>query len=166
MNLHTSAGFEGLDKSQCVLSNTPHSYLLHTMSRHLAISDLLNPILPSSSSSLSVESNNSEPIPEMVTLAPASVQYNVKLNCKMTLMKLYHYDLSSYVEYPKSSMQGPIGHLFHVNPMNWENPALNFAYSCRKPSGHTKEEEVVYCILLTDGNGEEVPCQECHTICM
>jgi hypothetical protein len=136
------------------------------MSRRLAISDLLNPILPSRSSSLSIESNNSEPIPETVTSAPASVQYNVKLNRKTTLTKLYHYDLGSYVEYPESSTQGPIGHLFHVNPMNWENPALNFAYSRGKPSGRTKEGEVVYCVLLTDGNGVEVPCQERHTTCM
>jgi hypothetical protein len=154
------------------------------MSRRLTITELLNPgPMPSlatntspllhldsrTTSGLSTTSVNYRPPISSsivtVTSTPLSAQYNVKMNRKTTLMKLYTYDLGSYVEYPESSAQGPIGHLFRLDPANWKNPALDFVYSRGEPSGRTKEGEVIYCRLLTDSNGTEVPCQERHTTC-
>ena len=128
------------------------------MSRRLNISDLLNPIP-------TVDSLGSSANKDGTTPAPVSVRHNVKLNRKTTLVRLYTYPLGSYVEYPQSSAQGPVGHLFRVDPAKWENPVLNFAYSRGEPSGRTRNGEVVYCEILVDNDGIRVPCQERHTTC-
>jgi hypothetical protein len=44
----------------------------------------------------------------------SSVIYNVCLNHKTTLHTLCHYILGAIVEYPETSTEGAIGHLFEV----------------------------------------------------
>jgi hypothetical protein len=58
--------------------------------------------------------------------SPASLQrtaeYNVSLNRKTTLNTLYRYPLGAVVEYPETSSEGCVGHLFDVLPDDWLNP--------------------------------------------
>jgi len=94
------------------------------------------------------------------------IQYNVFLNRKTTLKKLFHYPVGAFVEYPETSAEGSIGHLFDVSPDDWSNPHLNFIYSQGQPSGRMKKGEHIFCGLLVDGNGVDVPCWELHSTCM
>ena len=70
------------------------------------------------------------------------------------------------MEYPETNAKASVGHLFEVAPYNWSNPRLNFAYSQGPPTGRTKSGDHVWCALLVDDNGEEVPCHEVHSTCM
>ena len=109
--------------------------------------------------------------PRSHTSSPAlhhilSVKHEVHLNQKTVLQTLYHYPPGTMVEYPETSAEGCIGHLFEVAPDNWYNPRLNFAYSQGAPTGRTKVGEHVSCALLVDEDGNEVPCREVHSTCM
>ena len=42
------------------------------------------------------------------------VKHNIFLNWKMTLDTLYHYPLGTVVEYPETSIEGSVGHLFKI----------------------------------------------------
>jgi hypothetical protein len=95
-----------------------------------------------------------------------TVEYNVSLNRKTTLHALYHYPLGAVVEYPETSSEGCIGHLFDVSPDDWLNPRSNFVYAQGEPSGRTKGGHYIWCNLLVDSNGEKVPCREIHSTCM
>ena len=95
-----------------------------------------------------------------------SATYDVRINHKTTLHTLYRYPLGSIIEYPKTSTEGSVGHLFEIVPENWSNPRLNFAYVQGPPTGRTKIGSYVQCPLLVDEDGEEVPCREIHSTCM
>jgi hypothetical protein len=95
-----------------------------------------------------------------------TTQYNVSLNRKTTLKTLYRYPPQSVVEYPETSSEGPIGHLFDLSPDNWSNPRLDFVYSQGEPSGRTRAGFSLLCELLVDSNGNKVPCREVHYTCM
>lgn len=95
-----------------------------------------------------------------------NIRHNVSLNRKTTLKTLFHYPLGTVVEYPETSADSAIGHLFDVSPDDWSNPRLDFIYSQGKPAGRTKQGNHIFCELLVDGNGVKVPCRELHFTCM
>ena len=97
---------------------------------------------------------------------PSSIQHNVKLNRQTTLATLYIYeDIDTYLEYPETGTNRPVGYLFRRDPHNWENPIQCFAYSLGKPSGQSMRREEVVCPLLTAEDGTKVPCVESHSTC-
>ncbi|KZP11654.1 hypothetical protein FIBSPDRAFT_913544 [Athelia psychrophila] len=49
-----------------------------------------------------------------------------------------------------------------MRPEDWVNPRLNFVYSQGPPVGRTTLGEHVFCKLLVDEDGEQVPCRESH----
>ncbi|KAF8200102.1 hypothetical protein BJ912DRAFT_898089 [Pholiota molesta] len=49
-----------------------------------------------------------------------------------------------------------------ADSVNWFNPARNFAYSQGSPNGSSGLKTVT-CALLTDEDGNEVPCKESHS---
>ncbi|KAJ6474456.1 hypothetical protein C8R47DRAFT_709767 [Mycena vitilis] len=90
----------------------------------------------------------------------------VKLNRETTLDILYTYPVEALVEYPETSAEGFVGHLFKIDPRNWSNPVLDTAYSRGKPAGQTiAGKEVFTRILLESGTNEPVPCVLSHTTC-
>ncbi|KAK7031741.1 hypothetical protein R3P38DRAFT_2521802 [Favolaschia claudopus] len=52
-----------------------------------------------------------------------------------------------------------------MDPDNWEDPALNIAYSRGGRVGRTVSGAVVKCLLLVDAKGIAVECSERHTTC-
>ncbi|KZP08487.1 hypothetical protein FIBSPDRAFT_901216 [Athelia psychrophila] len=97
-----------------------------------------------------------------------SVQENVYLNRKTTLVKLFTYTRNAAaVEYPATHAQRPVGHLFEVDPDDWFNPRLNFAYSQGEPSGSrtTENGKAIFCQLLVDTDGNKVPCKVSQFTC-
>ena len=95
-----------------------------------------------------------------------TAEYNVSLNRKTTLKTLYHYPLGAVVEYPETSCEGSVGHLFDVSADDWLNPRANFVYAQGEPSGRTKGGQYIWCNLLVDNDSEKVPCREIHSTCM
>ncbi|KAK7050219.1 hypothetical protein R3P38DRAFT_2431148, partial [Favolaschia claudopus] len=103
------------------------------------------------------------PTPETPTFVKRRT--NVAINRITTLEVLYEYPLGYTLEYPETSSTGCIGHLFHMDPDNWEDPALNIAYSRGGRVGRTVSGAVVKCLLLVDAKGIAVECSERHTTC-
>jgi hypothetical protein len=144
----------------------------------LPLTDLLNP-LPRHSAEPSPPTQYDLPAPQNIpVLSPPrshatsplpNVQptvHSVRLNRKTKLHLLFRYSQGTVVEYPETSAEGPVGHLFEVSPDDWTSPRLNFTYSQGAPTGRTKAGSHVFCPLLVDDNGEMVPCQEVHSTCM
>ena len=131
-----------------------------------------SPLAPHRAHIVSPARNSSESWipPRSLTASPANLQptveYNVSLNRKTSLDILYHYPLGAIVEYPETSSEGCIGHLFDVLPDDWSNPRSNFVYAQGEPSGRTKAGHYIWCNLLVDSDGEKVPCREVHSTCM
>ena len=95
-----------------------------------------------------------------------SVWYNIKINRKTTLDRLYSYHHpTDLVEYPQTSKFGFIGHLFVVDLEDWHNPAWNFAYSQGEPQG-TTGKQVMTCSVLLGKDGNKVPCYVSHATCV
>ncbi|KAJ7481504.1 hypothetical protein FB451DRAFT_1170708 [Mycena latifolia] len=97
--------------------------------------------------------------------AELTIEHNVKISSKTTLKTLYRHPPGTVVEYPTSSAEGTIRHLFHVDPQNWYLPWVNFAYSRGSPDRGTKLGETFSTPLLVDQNGDEVDCQTRHSTC-
>lgn len=97
-----------------------------------------------------------------------ATRHNVYLNRKTILQTLYHYGIGTALEYPETSESADcaIGHLFEMSPEDWINPCRSFAYSQGLPKGQSKPEEQIFCKLLVDDSGNEVPCRRSHTTCM
>jgi len=106
--------------------------------------------------------------PRSHTSSPALsiIEHNVCLNQKTTLRFLFRYPLGTTIEYPETSAEGSVGHLFEVSPDKWSNPRLSFAYSQGAPTGRMKSGHHTFCPLLVDDIGQEVPCREVHSTCM
>ncbi|KAJ7259441.1 hypothetical protein C8J57DRAFT_951375, partial [Mycena rebaudengoi] len=92
-------------------------------------------------------------------------ELNVKLNHITTLEILYKYPPGAVLEYPETSSTGCIGHLFQLDPDDWQNPAQNFVYSQGKPNGQTLDGKYVHVSVLVDSLGKKVPCVESHSTC-
>ncbi|KAJ7232408.1 hypothetical protein C8J57DRAFT_1533133 [Mycena rebaudengoi] len=60
---------------------------------------------------------------------PVKRSTNVKINGITTLEVLYEYPVGYILEYPETSSTGSIGHLFCMDPNDWQDPTLNIAYS-------------------------------------
>ncbi|KAF9029442.1 hypothetical protein BDZ89DRAFT_1249203 [Hymenopellis radicata] len=99
---------------------------------------------------------------------PSRVYLDVEATSRTTLSRLYVYDdLDAYVDLPETGFPQPIGYLFHMDPKNWYNPMLDFAYSRGPPSGRTLAGQVdESCTLYIDAQTRlDVPCQERHYTC-
>ncbi|KAJ6542447.1 hypothetical protein DFH09DRAFT_1282539 [Mycena vulgaris] len=79
---------------------------------------------------------------------------HVQINRQTTLEILYEYSPNYVLEYPETSSTGSIGHLFPMDPDNWQDPALNIAYSRGGRMGQTVSGASVKCQLLLDTKGE------------
>ncbi|KAF7372822.1 hypothetical protein MSAN_00488200 [Mycena sanguinolenta] len=90
-----------------------------------------------------------DPVPQ------SNIQYNVKINTRTMLEKLYTHDIDTLIEFPETSSSGSIGHLFRMKPgTSWFNPARNFAYSRGEPSGSTGRKPA-FCNVLVDTLGNK-----------
>lgn len=93
------------------------------------------------------------------------IRTHVKLNRQTALEKVIYHPPGVLVEYPETSAHGSIGHIFSMdNASQWFNPVHNFAYSQGAPKG-SSGSKAVYCALLTDEDGNEVPCKVSHSTC-
>lgn len=173
---HFSTVFSPIDTSSSVAAAHSASLVLPQRSGHLAPS-LLHPTPESPPATPHRSHSFSEHLPstpQRLCFYPACspspprlpTQRNVYLNRKTTLLTLYEHDINAYVEYPQTSNNEPIGHLFRMDPLKWENPVLKFAYSLGYPSGHSKRGAEVTCRLLVDDTAAMVPCSERHFTCM
>ncbi|KAJ7764293.1 hypothetical protein B0H16DRAFT_1799720 [Mycena metata] len=96
---------------------------------------------------------------------PQNLPLNVQLNQKTRLSKLYRYPLNTVVEYPETGTSKPVGHLFRLDPDDWQAPELNIAYSKGHPGGQTRPNSPVFVSVLVDSSGTEVPCISTHSTC-
>ncbi|KAK7015645.1 hypothetical protein R3P38DRAFT_3321572 [Favolaschia claudopus] len=103
------------------------------------------------------------PTPE--TPAVVKRRTNVAVNRITTLEVLYEYPVGYTLEYPETSSTGSIGHLFHIDPDNWEDSNLEYAYSRGGRMGRSVLGATVKCLLLVDAEGIAVDCSERHTTC-
>lgn len=142
---------------------------LSRVSAHLLSSTGTLTPLPLRSSPIPSQS----PPPMLLPLVPAlssitEVRHNVLLNRVTVLSSLYIYGPGALVEYPQTvdKQLGPVGHLFQLDPLNWQLPVSGFAYSLGTPSGRTLKGTAVYCHLLVDKNNKRIPCSERHYTCV
>jgi hypothetical protein len=111
--------------------------------------------------------HSADPDPLIQPQQSPTIRRNVYTSSKTTLSVLYTYeDVNTWVEYPETSPDQPVGYLFRRDPCNWENPVRNFAYSLGKPSGQTTRGQERKHPLLVDQQGSEVPCVVNHLTCM
>lgn len=90
----------------------------------------------------------------------------MKATNRTILDVLYTHDSSSLVEFPSTSEHGRVGHLFHIDlQLGSFNPMSSFAYSQGEPKG-SSGSKTVFCALLVDEEGNEVPCREFHSTCV
>jgi hypothetical protein len=101
----------------------------------------------------------------LVSMAPTS-KYNVRISQRINLDILHVYSPGTYIEYPESSKDGHIGHLFTLDPEEWYDLSTSFAYSTGEPKGRSKRGKEVFCEVLVDENGDKVPCRVTHSTCM
>ncbi|KAJ7931892.1 hypothetical protein B0H13DRAFT_1857544 [Mycena leptocephala] len=109
-----------------------------------------------------------EPAPRPADQGPApppQIETLVSLNTRTTLSVLYRHPINAVVEYPETGAQKPVGHLFQLDPEDWQPPELNIAYSRGAPHGQSLPSRPVYLPLMVDRSGEEVPCIESHSTC-
>ncbi|KAF8504011.1 hypothetical protein JB92DRAFT_2738854 [Gautieria morchelliformis] len=158
-------------------SETPHSsdFLDHHDGRPRVVLDVLHSGKPPSPAS-SLES--SPTIPRVPSLAPGSdsrpqnrspfvvsVESDVQITRNTSVLKLITYSIDAHVEYPETSAEGWIGHLFKLDPEAWVNPRENICYSQGGPMGQTLARTPVFCKVLADNAGRLVPCVRSHSTC-
>lgn len=127
-------------------------YLSATAPSSASGSALSNP--PRSSNSLSVNASELPPL-----------EFNVQLNRSTRLNRLHRYEVGKMLEYPETHADG-VGHLFTMDPENWNDPWSSFAYSLGTPCGGSTKSTTVFCELLKDTAGNRVACREYHYTCM
>ncbi|KAF9061364.1 hypothetical protein BDP27DRAFT_1235430 [Rhodocollybia butyracea] len=118
----------------------------------LPLAELLNPapeVEPQSSS--------------LCETASYKIETNVTVTQKCTVVRLYTYKAGTTIEYPETTEQGSVGHLFELDPEDWVNPSQAFAYSQGEPKGFSRNR---FCRILLDDQGESVPCYVRHSTCM
>ncbi|KAF7328240.1 hypothetical protein MVEN_02563900 [Mycena venus] len=104
-----------------------------------------------------------DPVPRVASPLAADQaileEHNVCLTEKTTLSKLYRYPLHTILEYPETSSthQSTIGHLFRMDPDEWQVPDLNIVYSRGEPMGRTLSGKEVFFDVMVDGEGNKVP---------
>lgn len=131
----------------------------------------LQPTIPPSTSISSPLTHTPQSPLEVLPSSPKSspslpsVRYDVVLNRKTTLRRLFTHPRDTALEYPETVNGGSVGHLFEVSPANWISPTTSFAYSLGAPSGRTTIGDSLLCPLLVDSFGTQVPCVERHYTC-
>ena len=94
-----------------------------------------------------------------------TVCHNIQINRQTTLETVYHYTLNTLLEYLETSTDGSVGHVFTLDPQEWINPVLNFAYSLGGSHGMSQKSKTIKVGALVDVSGDQVPCREMHTMC-
>ncbi|KAJ7201931.1 hypothetical protein C8J57DRAFT_1102564 [Mycena rebaudengoi] len=92
-------------------------------------------------------------------------QYDVRLNRRTVLSILYHHPKDTILEYPETGPENPVGHLFRLDPDDWQVPDLNIAYSRGAPGGQTLAGREVFNNVFVGVDGEPIPCSESHSTC-
>jgi hypothetical protein len=90
---------------------------------------------------------------------------NVRLNNRTTLSRLYQYPLHYVLEYPETGGDSTVGHLFLMDPNDWQVPDLNIAYSRGAPMGRTLGGRKVFNELMVDADGNKIACTKSHSTC-
>ncbi|KAF8513687.1 hypothetical protein JB92DRAFT_3096430 [Gautieria morchelliformis] len=85
------------------------------------------------------------------------VQSNVPVTQQTRVQTLYTYPVNMHVEYPSTSADGSIGHLFKMDPDHWLNPC--------PPRGRSVLNKPAFTKLLKDESGNLVPCIRAHNTC-
>ncbi|KAF8497998.1 hypothetical protein JB92DRAFT_2817464 [Gautieria morchelliformis] len=93
------------------------------------------------------------------------VQSNVPVTQQTRVQTLYTYPVNTHVEYPSTSADGSIGHLFKMDPDHWLNPCEMFCYSQGPPRGRSVLNKPAFTKLLKDESGNLVPCIRAHNTC-
>ena len=93
------------------------------------------------------------------------IHHNIQINRQTTLETVYYYTLNTLLEYPETSADGSVGHVFTLDPQEWINPVLNFAYSLGGSHGMSQKYKTIKVGALVDASGDQVPCREMHTTC-
>ena len=123
-----------------------------------------SPSTPASSLRATSPSDNSS-APHPANIHPSA--FNVRINRKTTLSKLYDvYNVSDAPEYPETSASG-VGYIHHQDLTAWSAPLSDTAYSWGNPMGtrRTTATKTVTHPLLVDARGQLVPCHEVHGTC-
>ena len=96
-----------------------------------------------------------------------TVQHNVKITRQQTAQKLYTYDVNTHLEYPETSAEGHIGHLFKMDAADWKDnkPRQTVCYSQGAPMVQNKKGKHAYCKVLVDSKGKMVPCVRLYSTC-
>ncbi|KAK1230499.1 hypothetical protein PQX77_006427 [Marasmius sp. AFHP31] len=113
----------------------------------MKLQSLLNPLNAQATSNID---------PQVNTL-PDSIQYRVFLTKDTTLSKLSLYSLRAQVPYPSTTAddQSQEGHLFAMDPSDWNDSTNDLTYSQGDPKGQRKPS---YVSVLKDAYGKMVPC--------
>ncbi|KAJ6484352.1 hypothetical protein C8R47DRAFT_1072982 [Mycena vitilis] len=132
-----------------------------------AIQENLESALQYLESHPAISSSSTSIIPQISASSEISVKRstNVAVNRVTTVQVLYEYPIGHIVEYPETSSTGSIGHLFRMDPEDWQDPALNIAYSKGGRMGQSVAGATVKCRLLLDATGNPVDCTERHSTC-
>ncbi|KAJ7817676.1 hypothetical protein B0H14DRAFT_2601850 [Mycena olivaceomarginata] len=105
------------------------------------------------------------PLQQPLTV-PRTAEYGARVSPRSRLSVLYRYEPGVDVEYPKSGVDAPVGHLIPVDPSGGGRlPWSDFAYSHGQPDGGTPSGEYFYTNLLVDRHGVPVPCKKRHSTC-
>jgi hypothetical protein len=106
---------------------------------------------------------NTNPLP--IIPSDTIVRHNIQINRQTTLETVYYYTLNTLLEYPETSADGSVGHVFTLDSDEWINPVSNFAYSLGGSHGMSQKSKTIKVAALVDASGDQVPCREMHTTC-
>ncbi|KAJ6531648.1 hypothetical protein DFH09DRAFT_1263868 [Mycena vulgaris] len=111
-------------------------------------------------------SRATSPLPNIPTFSVQEtvVEHDIFINDRTILETLHRYPADTYIEYPESG-PNPIGHLFELDPQDWQRPTRDLAYSQGKPAGQLPKSEHIFCSILVDKYGEMVPCTKSYSTC-
>ncbi|KAH9483415.1 hypothetical protein JR316_0002881 [Psilocybe cubensis] len=143
------------------------SYLQSHISSESHLSSHEHIYLPSTVNTISTTDLNADM--SSVDVNQPQKQDNIQLNRKTRLSTLYTYgSANAIIEYPETSEQG-VGYLMPADLTGDRlNPAQNSAYSLGPPNGSSTagpNGKPITCKLLTDQDGNEVPCRVTHFTC-
>lgn len=161
-----------LNELAVLFNSEPHASTL-SVRVPLRVQEAINTVLTFFTTEFPFPTTAQERLPSQPLLSPSfethspTVRFNVFINRKTTLEKLYTYHASTTVEYPETSSTGSVGHLLPLirSGTSWVNPARNIAYSQGEPRG-TSGKNYVECPVLIDDSGKPVPCRTLHSTCM
>ncbi|KAH0831831.1 hypothetical protein J3R83DRAFT_12681 [Lanmaoa asiatica] len=149
-------GLESSDLESIVSSSRPSSRLSSRSS---------TPSLTRCSSpSLAVSASRYLPPPARSFTPDEIDQRLYKINPKLSVHRIVIHPPRSIVEYPQTGESDNTGvaHVFPIDPDTFENPKSSFQYSLGDSHGGRPG---VRCSLLTNDEGEQVPCTRTYLSC-